>query len=151
MLEHKIPPPLITLIVIGGIYGSSKLPLADSLAINPPLWLAIVFALIGLAIMLSGALEFRRAKTTVNPLNPEQATELVINGVFKRTRNPMYLGMSLIIVGATLLFGNLIGVGWMMGFMLYIQVFQIRPEEKAMKKLFGEQFEQYCKQVRRWV
>lgn len=151
MLKHKIPPPLVTLAAIGGVYASVQIFPVDALAIMSPLWITLAIGVIGLAIMLSGALEFRRAQTTVNPLNPEQASELVVSGVFKFTRNPMYLGMCLLIISATLVFSNLIGLVWLMTFMLYIQVFQIRPEERAMKKLFGEQFEQYCQQVRRWV
>ncbi len=151
MLEHKIPPPIVALITLVGVYWSSQASSLSSLAIDAPLWLSITTAVLGLGIMLSGALEFRKAKTTVNPLNPEQASELVVSGIFKVTRNPMYLGMSLIIIAASLALGNLIGLVWMMGFMLYIQVFQIKPEEKAMHKLFGDSFNDYCQRVRRWI
>ena len=151
MLEHKIPPPIVMLTSLAGVYLSSQTSSLSALTIEAPLWLSIATAVLGLGIMLSGALEFRKAKTTVNPLNPEQASELVISGVFKITRNPMYLGMSLIIIAASLALGNLIGLAWMMGFMLYIQVFQIKPEEKAMHKLFGDSFADSCQQVRRWI
>ncbi len=151
MLEHKIPPPIVTLIAAGGIYLSSKLSPLNALTIEPAYWLGGALALLGFGIMLAGALEFRRARTTVNPLNPEQASELVISGIFKRTRNPMYLGMSLILGGATLVIGHLIGLIWLMAFMVYIQTYQITPEEKAMQKLFGDAFVQYRQQVRRWI
>ncbi len=151
MLEHKIPPPIVALTTLVGVYWSSQASSLSSLAIDAPLWLSITTAVLGLGIMLSGALEFRKAKTTVNPLNPEQASELVVSGIFKVTRNPMYLGMSLIIIAASLALGNLIGLVWMMGFMLYIQVFQIKPEERAMHKLFGDSFNDYCQRVRRWI
>ncbi len=151
MLEHKIPPPIVMLICLIGVYLCSQTSTFSALTIAAPLWLGIASAVLGLGIMLSGALEFRKAKTTVNPLNPEQASELVISGIFKVTRNPMYLGMSLIIIAASIALGNLIGFAWMMAFMLYIQMFQIKPEEKAMHKLFGGSFADYCQRVRRWI
>ena len=151
MLEHKIPPPLVTLIAIAGIYLCSTFTTLAPLVIAPFYGFSVALTILGLGIMLAGALEFRRAKTTVNPLAPEQASELVISGIFKRTRNPMYLGMVIVILAATLAIGHLIGLIWAMGFMLYIQVYQIHPEEKAMQKLFGESFAQYRQQVRRWL
>ncbi|MGH1373300.1 MAG: methyltransferase family protein [Cellvibrionaceae bacterium] len=151
MLEHKIPPPVVTLVAIGGIYLSSQVSLMDALQISPIYSLGGVLVLLGFGIMLAGALEFRRAQTTVNPLNPEQASELVSSGIFKRTRNPMYLGMSLMVGAATLIVGHLSGLIWLIVFMLYIQVYQIHPEEKAMQKLFGDAFNQYRQQVRRWI
>lgn len=151
MLEHKIPPPLVTLLAIAGIYLCSALAALAPLVIAPFYGLSAALAMLGLGIMLAGALEFRRAKTTVNPLAPEQASELVISGIFKRTRNPMYLGMAIIILAATLAIGHLIGLVWAMGFMLYIQVYQIHPEEKAMQKLFGDSFTRYRQEVRRWL
>ncbi len=151
MLEHKVPPPIVTLTTIGGIYLCKRALPLDALIFSPSYGVGGALALLGFGIMLAGALEFRRAQTTVNPLKPEQASELVSSGIFKRTRNPMYLGMSLLIGAATLIIGHLSGVIWLMAFMLYIQVYQIHPEEKAMHKLFGDAFEQYRQQVRRWV
>ena len=151
MLHHKIPPPLVTLATVGAIYGTSRLEALAALDFPSQTIAAIAVAVLGLSVMLSGALEFRRAKTTVNPLSPEQASELVISGVFRFTRNPMYLGMGCIIAGFTLWIGNGVGLFWLTLFVLYIQVFQISPEEMAMEKLFGEQFVSYRQKVRRWV
>lgn len=151
MLHHKIPPPLVTLAAVGAVYGTARLEALSPLDFPSQVVAAIVLALLGLAVMLAGAQEFRRAQTTVNPLSPEQASELVISGVFRFTRNPMYLGMGCIVAGSALWIGNGIGFLWLTLFVFYIQVFQISPEEKAMEKLFGEQFLSYQQKVRRWI
>ena len=115
--------------------------------------LSVAFALVasGAAVALGGVISFRRARTTVNPLKPETSANLVSTGVYSFTRNPMYLGMALILVA----WGVYLSSAWsLVGpvlFALYITRFQIIPEERVLDRLFGEPFADYKKRVRRWV
>lgn len=111
---------------------------------------AVLF-LLGTATMGAAILSFKKHQTTVNPLHPEKAASLVISGMFKYSRNPMYLGMLLMLLSATLKF-NLVGgafVVWM--FVIFITKFQILPEEVALETHFGRAFVDYKTTTRRWV
>lgn len=114
------------------------------------LW-SIPYALMGVAIMVLAAMRFLRFKTTVNPLQPSAATYLVQDGIFEYTRNPMYLGMALILFAAVLLSGYVRSAIWLVFFIMYIQAFQIRPEEKAIRQKFGSDYDAYCQRVRAWL
>jgi protein-S-isoprenylcysteine O-methyltransferase Ste14 len=101
--------------------------------------------------MFSGVREFKKLQTTVNPLDPAAATTLATSGVFGFTRNPMYLGMSSILLAFCIYHGAWLGLPLIILFMVYITLFQIHPEEKAMQDLFGDAFEDYKAKVRRWL
>lgn len=101
--------------------------------------------------MLAGVISFRRARTTVNPLKPETATALVTSGVYRYTRNPMYLGMLAILVAWAAFLASPAALLGPLGFWTYIQRFQIRPEEKMLTSLFGRAFTDYTSRVRRWL
>jgi protein-S-isoprenylcysteine O-methyltransferase Ste14 len=94
---------------------------------------------------------FREHQTTVNPLKPETASQLVTSGVFSLSRNPMYLGMLLILVALSIRFNPMGGILTCTVFIGFITKFQIIPEEIAMQKLFSEKFNSYCKNTRRWI
>jgi protein-S-isoprenylcysteine O-methyltransferase Ste14 len=115
------------------------------------LFLESFLLLLGFFILISAVKLFRNDKTTVNPLSPEQATKLVTNGIFKLSRNPMYLGMAVILASVAVFFNIIGGIIFMALFCLYITKFQIIPEEKAMKELFAQDFEQYMQATRRWI
>lgn len=94
---------------------------------------------------------FRKHKTTINPLKPDSASHLVTSGVFRISRNPMYLGMLLILIGITVRF-NPIGGGLIcLIFWGFITKFQIIPEEVAIQKLFPKEFSVYSNKTRRWL
>jgi protein-S-isoprenylcysteine O-methyltransferase Ste14 len=112
--------------------------------------LAMLLVLCGGAVALAGVLAFRRARTTVNPLRPDSASQLVVAGIYRHTRNPMYLGMALWLLAWGLWLDvppALLGVP---AFVLYLNRFQIAPEERALQALFGADFAGYCARVRRW-
>jgi protein-S-isoprenylcysteine O-methyltransferase Ste14 len=111
---------------------------------------ATVLAVLGGGFCLAGVLEFRRARTTVNPVNPASSA-LVVRRVYRLTRNPMYLGFALLLLAFALGLGKLSGLLAVMVFMAYLQHFQIRPEEAALRTRFGAAFDRYCQQVRRWL
>ena len=148
-LKNKIPPPLVTLLFGMGIYFSTEL--MPPLAFKYQGTLAITVLTIGLVIMVSAILTFRQLQTTINPLQPNKATSLAVSGVFRFSRNPMYLAMLLILVALSLASGALAAVFLLPGFVIYISIFQIVPEEQAMEKLFSDQYLKYCKKVRRWI
>lgn len=105
----------------------------------------------GLIVALSGILAFRKLKTTVDPRYPEKARKLVIIGIYKFSRNPMYLGMLLALIGFDIFLGSIPGIFIIVFFVWFINKFQIHPEEIVLRDKFGEDYINYTKQVRRWV
>ena len=148
-METKIPPPIVTLIFGFATYLSRKI--FPEIEIQYSSFFGIFLLLLGFFILISAVKLFRNDKTTVNPLSPEQATKLVTNGIFKLSRNPMYLGMAVILASVAVFFNIIGGIICMALFCLYITKFQIIPEEKAMKDLFAQDFEQYMQATRRWI
>ena len=148
-MSNKIPPPVITLIGALLIYYSS--PFFPHLTLAAFNVLTILSLVSGIAVIVFAIKSFKDYKTTINPLKPETASSLVTNGVFKYTRNPMYLGLLLILIYLSLIFNVVGGCLISLGFLIYTTKFQIIPEEVAMEKLFGNQFLEYKQQVRRWI
>ena len=93
---------------------------------------------------------FRKVGTTVNPVDPDQASMLVVEGPFTFSRNPMYLGMSEMLIGFGFIFGAWLTLPIVALFMIYITIFQILPEEAVMKEKFAD-YDEYCSKVRRWI
>jgi len=150
-LELRVPPPLWTLLFALAMAALAWLtptyPLGDAVRFG----LAGVLALVGLGVSAAGIVEFRRARTTIHPLQPHKATVLVDSGIYRRTRNPMYLGLLLVLVA----WGLGLASAWAMlgpvGFVLVITRLQIGPEERALTALFGAQYARYRARVRRWI
>src|SRR5690554_5257045 len=92
----------------------------------------IVLVLLGAGISLVGVRSFRRAKTTVNSLKPEQATQLVNGGIYRLTRDPMYLGRLLALLGWAAALASWWSLLGPLLFVLYMNRFQIRPEQRAV-------------------
>lgn len=149
-LALKIYPPIVLLFSIVLAYVCSHyLPV-----IALPLILSGLYGYIagtGVLVAFAGIWEFRKAKTTINPTQPEKASHLVSEGIYRVTRNPMYLGMLLVVVAAIFKFGNYYGIIALPFFIFYITQFQIKPEERIIEGIFGEEYLQYKKKVRRWL
>jgi protein-S-isoprenylcysteine O-methyltransferase Ste14 len=151
-LELRIPPPLVGLVIAAVMWViASTLPPLSPLPASLRLPTAITFALAGVAIGLSGVVSFRRAQTTVNPLKPETSTSLVSTGIYKFTRNPMYLGMLAVLLAWAAYLPSVLALIGPAAFALYITRFQIVPEEKVLHSLFGAAFVEYRQKVRRWL
>jgi len=147
-LKTKIPPPIVTLLCIGIIYlfeNKIEYSQPDFKAIG------IIFLILGFIIIFLAVLKFIKIKTTVDPTRPHKTSNLVISGIYKITRNPMYLGMLFLIIAYTIYTNNVVGSITIPIFIFYINKFQIEPEEIEMRKKFGESFENYCKKVNRWI
>ena len=94
---------------------------------------------------------FIRAKTTVNPLRAERATSLVVTGLYRVSRNPMYLGLITLLIGWALLLGSLGPLFLIFGFERVMVFAQIRPEEAALAAKFGNEYANYANRVHRWL
>jgi len=150
-LDTRIPPPLVGLImgVLAWLASSASAPTSIDFTVR--LAAAIGLALLGLAISFAGVRAVRRAETTLNPLKPETATALVTHGIYSRTRNPMYLGMATWLLAWSAWLGTPPGLIGAPLFVLYMNRFQIGPEERALGQLFGAEFSAYQSRVRRWL
>ena len=150
-LEHRIPPVELMLVcaLLMGFAARLLPPLEVSLIWRLPLSLAITAT--GTAICLTGVRSFRRARTTVNPLSPDSASDLVTQGIYRLPRNQMYLGFTLMLVGWAVLLASFFAFVGVAAFALWIDRWQIRPEERALQSLFGDDFAEYCSRTRRWI
>jgi protein-S-isoprenylcysteine O-methyltransferase Ste14 len=150
-LEHRVPPPLVGLLVAvlmawlaGGTDG--HLPSGVN-GVSVAL-----LGMVGLSFDLAGLMAFRASRTTVNPMRPERASSLVTRGVYRITRNPMYVGMAFLLLAWGVYLAHwpalLLGPAT---YMLYLNRFQIEPEERVLLGLFGEEYRAYTARVRRWL
>ncbi|MBF5002864.1 methyltransferase family protein [Diaphorobacter caeni] len=149
-LELKIPPPLVGIATAALMYGVAQWVPAAAFAPPARVGLAALIAICGVAIDLSALYAFHRHRTTVNPLAPERTSVIVSNGVYRFTRNPMYLGMLVLLLAWCVWLANaaaLVGPALFAG---YITRFQIFPEERILLANFGEPYLQYMRRVRRW-
>jgi protein-S-isoprenylcysteine O-methyltransferase Ste14 len=102
-------------------------------------------------IALLGVVAFSRAGTTVNPMKPGSSSALVEAGIYSVTRNPMYLGLLLVLLAWAIYLADVLTVLFLPGFVWYMNRYQIEPEEKALASLFGPEFTAYAARVRRWI
>lgn len=150
-MKPRIPPPLVMLLAAAAMWALDRwLPLGRLL---PPPWnrLGALPALAAVAFIAPAMMRFRGAGTTVNPMDPGKASRLVTAGVFQVTRNPMYLGLLLLLLGWALWLGSV--TPWLVPplFATFITIAQIGPEEAALDRLFGEEYRAYRHAVRRWI
>ena len=145
-------PPLLQFLVYGLV--------GYLLAVNLPglgfefaavLWASVPIALAGLIVLLVAVRSFARVGTTVNPIEPDKAGKLVTSGLYRFTRNPMYLGMLLVLIGGALALQNIAALAGPALYMISMTRFQIIPEERVLERSFGSAFTAYCQQTRRWL
>lgn len=150
-LEHRIPPPIIALIAAGLMWLVSLAIPPVAVGREPRLVLALLVLVAGVACGASGMRAFARAGTTVNPLEPSQASRLVTGGIYRYSRNPMYVGQLLVLLAWAIYLGNAAALLILPAFVLYLNRFQIVTEERALARLFGAEYDAYCNTVRRWL
>jgi protein-S-isoprenylcysteine O-methyltransferase Ste14 len=150
ILDALIPPPIVTAIAIACIWFANRTGWGR-VAWQVPHWLVGVLIGFALLLMLLAVIEMFRQRTTVNPLTPNRSSALVTNGIFKFSRNPIYLGDALLIAAAGLFFSNLVVIPVLVAFVAYINRFQIIPEECALQSKFAIAFGNYVGQTRRWL
>ncbi|GJL96890.1 MAG: membrane protein [Hyphobacterium sp.] len=150
-MKFRIPPLAYlllfgTIAVVVDVYSPFDILMGEG-----RLMFSGLFVIAGMVVMLLGVREFRRHQTTVNPLSPEKANALVQSGIFRITRNPMYLGMLAVLAGVVISTQDAMAVLALVGFVVTLNRFQIRAEERALEQLFGEAYIGYCEQTRRWI
>ncbi|MGC1174824.1 methyltransferase family protein [Polaromonas sp.] len=150
-LELKIPPPAVALAIAllmwftAFLFGFIPIPLGYRLGA------ALALLVIGQGISISGIVAFRRAKTTINPLKPDTSSALVTGGIYRFTRNPMYLGLLLTLLGWAAFLASPPALVFLFLYVVYINRFQIEPEERMLSSLFSADYAAYKTRVRRWV
>ena len=150
-LKLKIPPPIVALAMGALMWLIARVTPTLTFALPARRALAACVALAGVSTAIAGIVAFRRARTTVNPLRPEKASSLVVFGIYKITRNPMYLGLLLVLLAWALILSNALAFIMLPAFILYMNCLQIGPEEIALASAFGDAFTQYKRRVRRWL
>ena len=150
-LELKIPPPVVALAF--GLLMWFATPLAAPVAapFGYRVGVAAVLASIGVLIDLVAILTFWRARTTVNPMKPGVTSVLVTSGVYRFSRNPMYLGLLLFVLAWAVYLSSWLALFFVPVFVIYMNRFQIQPEERAMRSLFGPEYTSYQAKARRWL
>lgn len=150
-LDAKLPPPLVMLTCGAVAWLAARLLPALAVAVPARVPLAIAVAVVALSIELAAAALFFRRRTTVNPLKPDTATHLVVGGLNRVSRNPMYVGQALLLAAWALWLAHALAPLGAVAFVLYITRFQILPEERALAARFGDDWRAYRARVRRWL
>lgn len=149
-LELKLPPPLVTVLVALLIYGGQRMT-PSSLNVSIAHGWALLPLGVSLLLAVMAVAHFFRAGTTVHPHCPEKSSCLVAHGIYRYSRNPMYLALLLMLVAWSLYLGWLLApLGWAL-FVFWITRFQILPEERTLTRLFEDEYRAYCQRVRRWL
>lgn len=154
-LELKIPPPVVAALTGCAMWVVSRYvpPLAVLADAAPAVRVgaALVLAVTGGCFDLAGVVAFWRARTTVNPLRPEKTAAIVTSGIYRITRNPMYVGMACMLLAWAVYLSCAWALAGPLAFVLYITRFQIKPEERVLAARFGSGFADYKASVRRWL
>ena len=150
-LELKIPPVLVWLVIAGAMLGASYSAPSLSFTLAGGASIALALVVLGLALAAAGVIAFRRSRTTVNPLTPGASSSVVTGGVYRVSRNFMYLGFLLALAGWAVYLSNAGAAVLLPAFVMYMTQFQIKPEKRALLAKFGSEFAQYMSHVRRWL
>ena len=148
-IKTKFPPPLVAL-TFGFLINYTK-NIFPKIEVKNEFIFGSFMIISGLIIILSAITLFKKYQTTITPLNPSNATKLITDGIYKFSRNPMYLGLLLVLLGISIILNPTGGFILIPLFILYLNLFQIIPEENAMVDLFKDEFLEYKKNVRRWI
>jgi protein-S-isoprenylcysteine O-methyltransferase Ste14 len=151
VLELKIPPVAVVFFMAAIMWLVSWAVPGLGFVFPARNLIALSLGVTGAVISLLGVVSFSRAKTTVNPTDPGASSSLVVSDVYARSRNPMYLGFLLMLVGWAIFLSNALAFFFLPAFILYMNRFQIKPEERALTSLFGQAFIAYKSRVRKWL
>lgn len=149
--QFRLPPLAVTGLAGGLGWIIGRLVPALNFDFPTRTELAATFGVLGVCVSGLGVVSFRRARTTVNPLTLDATTALVASGVYRVSRNPMYLGFLLILLAEIVWLANPLALLIGPAFVLYLNRFQITPEENALQARFGAEFNSYAARVRRWI
>ncbi len=150
-LELRIPPLLVWFVIAGLMLGVAYYAPGLSFTLAGSSAIALVLVALGGALAFAGVIAFRGKHTTVNPLTPSASTSVVSSGIYRISRNPMYLGFLLALAGWGMYLSNAGAALLLPAFFAYMTRYQIKPEERALLAKFGSEFAQYMSRVRRWL
>ena len=150
-MELRIPPVIVFLLCLGFMFGCYFILPDYNFFFPYRRTLSRLFLVAGVLSGILGVLAFRLGGTTVDPTQPQKASRLITSGIYRYTRNPMYLGMALVLIGGWIRIANPVAILGVVAFVIYMTRFQIKPEEKALLRIFGEEYTSYASRVRRWV
>lgn len=149
-LKTKIPPPAVAVVTALIIWGISRLAPQVAMPSGARLSVALALVVMGVSLGAAGIISFRLGRTTVNPTKPEEASSLISTGIYRVTRNPMYLGILFALIAWAVFLSSAWALFAAGGFVLYMNHFQIAPEERALLELFSNEYKSYKARVRRW-
>lgn len=150
-LELKVPPPAVAVFAAAIMWALSRVTPSLQVPTDIRLSLALAVALAGIGFCAAGVISFRLAKTTLNPTKPQLTSALVSSGIYTVTRNPMYVGLLLVLIALAIFLSSPWAVLGPAAYFLYIGRFQISPEERALTTLFGAEYTAYLSKARRWL
>lgn len=145
----RVPP--ILLLIICFVFATVLAKILPIRSFQVETWVAVTITLSGIAFLLLAVISFARNQTTVNPQSPNNTTKLVTKGVYRITRNPMYVGMILILLAYVLWLGELSAAFTVVIFFFLIDRYQIKLEERVLHNKFGKAFDDYLKIVPKWL
>ena len=150
-LDNKVPPPAVALIIAAMMWHLSAYEPALSLSAEMSEILILFLVIVGVSFDVCGLLAFRQLKTTINPMSPNKTSTLVTGGIYRLSRNPMYVGLFLFLMAWAIQLSMLWPFIGPVLFVIYITRFQITPEERVMESKFGDEYSIYKNKVRRWL
>jgi len=150
-LELRVPPVALALFFAGAMWLASVQFPAMSFVLHWRLVMACSLGGIGIVFAVAGVVAFRTAKTTVNPTQPGAASTLVRSSIYRFSRNPMYVGFLFVLAGWAFFVANALGFIFLPVFVIYMNRYQISPEERALFLKFGKEFAAYTQSVPRWL
>jgi protein-S-isoprenylcysteine O-methyltransferase Ste14 len=150
-LDNKVPPPAVALLVAAMMWHLSTYEPALSLSAEMSEILILFLVIVGVSFDVCGLLAFRQLKTTINPMSPNKTSALVTGGIYRLSRNPMYVGLFLFLMAWAIQLSMLWPFIGPILFVIYITRFQITPEERVMESKFGDEYSIYKNKVRRWL
>jgi protein-S-isoprenylcysteine O-methyltransferase Ste14 len=150
-LELRIPPVVLTLAFGVAMWLLARFAPTFTFDFQGNGWIALVLVAAGVFVIAQGIAEFNRASTTVNPTQPESSSTVVSSGIYRWSRNPMYAGFLLILAGWAVQLASIAAVLLLPVFVLYMNRYQIQPEERVLTGKFGAQYLAYRQRVRRWL
>ena len=145
----KIPPPILVLILVSSNYFSSKK--IDLIHLPNQDLISIIILLIGILILINPIFKFIKSKTTIDPIKFKKVNKLIISGIYKYSRNPMYLGLLMIVISTSIFFLNIFSITTPFLFYCWINRFQIKREEIFLTEKFGQEYISYKTKTRRWI
>ncbi|MDK9759212.1 isoprenylcysteine carboxylmethyltransferase family protein [Vibrio sp. D173a] len=150
-LELKVPPlALFAVILLSSYWLANSLTFA-SFPVPYHQLVSVLGVVVSGVIGVSAVWEFKKRKTTVNPIKVDTASLVVDSGIFGYSRNPMYLALFILLFCFGYYLQNLFSLSLSFLFVIYMNRFQVLPEEQALESLFGAEYVDYKQKVRRWV